>query len=245
MSFASRAGFETLVTWMLAAPWIAIALWRSRQRRWWPLVAMLGIVAIDNFVLSLPRTGPFAGLAWSWQGKLLEIVLAIVSVAVTPGLTFDSIGVTAQLRPGWRAGLAAVVGVSLALPITFIIWLGARDTLTPEGWLFEATAPGIAEELIFRGVLLALADRAFGRPYRVAGAELGWGAIVTSVIFALVHVVNVERDGALHVELLLGIGPLIGGLIASWARARVGSLLPLMLAHNASNLVIPLVTYLL
>jgi membrane protease YdiL (CAAX protease family) len=240
MSFATRAGIESVWMGILLAPLIAIAMWRARERRWWPLIGMLAVIALDNFMLRLPWIGPLAKLASSWQGKLLEIALVVAIVALTPGLTWRELGLTARVRPGWRAGVVVMTAVSLALPIAFLVWLDARDVLTTEGWLFEATLPGIAEELMFRGLLLALADRAFGRPWRIAGADVGWGAIVIAVLFALVHVVNVDRAGVLHVELLLGLGPLIGGLAASWARARTGQLIPLMIAHNASNLVIPL-----
>ena len=43
-------------------------------------------------------------------------------------------------------------------------------------------------------------------------------------------------------EPLCAVGPFIGSLFAGWARARLGSLVPLILFHNAGNLVIPLAT---
>lgn len=133
-----------------------------------------------------------------------------------------------------------VGGVTLALPVVFTL-LGARDTLTVEGWCFEATMPGLAEELVYRGVLLELCDRALGRPWRI-GADVGWGAVVTAVVFAVGHGVTVGRSGDFVVEPLLALGPFVGGMLAAWARAGLGSLVPLILFHNASNLVIPLAT---
>lgn len=223
------------------APLIAIGMSRSRVRAWPPLVAVLGLLALDNLVLRLPRLGPFASLQWNWQGKLLEVAWVIVLVAVTRRLSLRDIGVTAPLCPGWRGPTLVVGGATLALPLAFML-LGARDTLTREGWLFEATMPGIAEELVYRGVLLALCDRALGRPWRIAGADVGWGTIVTAVVFAAGHAIAVDRSGALHVEPLLAAGPLVGSLLAGWARSRLGTLAPLILIHNASNLVIPLAT---
>jgi membrane protease YdiL (CAAX protease family) len=95
---------------------------------------------------------------------------------------------------------------------------------------------------VYRGSFLVLLDRAFGRPWRVAGAEVGWGTIVTALVFAAMHAVNVDRSGALHLNPLFAVGPFIGSLVAGWARPRLGSLVPLILFHNASNLVIPLAT---
>jgi CAAX protease family protein len=241
MNPVMRSVIETALVAAVAAPVMAIAMWRSRVRAWPPLVAVLGLLALDNLVLRLPRAGPFASLQWNWQGKLLEVAWVLVVVAVTRGLSLRDIGVTAPLRPGWGGPLLVVGGVTLLLPLAFTL-LGARDSLTVEGWWFQATMPGIAEELVFRGVLLELCDRALGRPWRIAGADVGWGAIVTAVIFAAGHAIAVDRSGALHVEPLFAAGPLVGSLLAGWARSRLGSLAPLIILHNASNLVIPLAT---
>lgn len=236
-----RSVIETAVAAGVAAPLAALGMWRSRVRAWPPLVAVLGLLALDNLVLRLPSMGPFASLQWNWQGKLLEVAWVLALVAVAPRLSLRDIGLTAPLRPGWRGPALVVGGITLALPLAFIL-LGARDTLTLEGWCFQATMPGIAEELVYRGVLLELCDRALGRPWRIAGADVGWGAVITAVIFAAGHAVAVDRTGTLQVEPLFAAGPLVGSLLAGWARPRLGSLAPLIIIHNASNLVIPLAT---
>jgi len=66
--------------------------------------------------------------------------------------------------------------------------------------------------------------------------------LVTTAMFGAEHGVSVDRSGHLAIVPLLAIGPTIGGLFAGWARARLGSLVPLMVMHSASNLVIPLAT---
>lgn len=242
MHIASRVGLETAIAVAAVAPLIAIAMWSSRSRAWRPLLAFVALLALDDLVLVLPRIGPFAALHWNWQGKLLEVAWVLALAAIVPGLSLRDIGATAPLRPGWRAPTLVVGALTLALPLAFLVGLGARDTLTVEGWCFQATMPGLAEELVYRGVFLSLLDRAFGRPWRIARADVGWGTITTAVVFAAVHAVNVDRGGTLHVEPLFAIGPFLGSLLAGWARARLGSLVPLILLHNASNLVIPLAT---
>jgi uncharacterized protein len=236
-----RSAIETAIVVAVTAPLIAIGMWRRPLRAWPPLVAVLGLLMLDNVIVRVPRVGPFTSLSWNWQGKLLEVAWVLVLVAATQRLSLRDIGVTAPLRPGWRGPALVIGGATLALPVVFTL-LGARDTLTVEGWCFQATMPGIAEELVYRGVFLELCDRALGRPWRVAGADVGWGAVVTAVVFAAVHAIAVDRSGALHIEPLLAVGPLVGGLLGAWGRARLGSLAPLIIVHNASNLVIPLAT---
>ena len=218
MSIVSRVGIETAIIMAAVAPVIAIGMWSSRSRAWWPLVAFVGLFALDELVLVLPRMGPFAALEWNWQGKVLEVAWVVALAAAVRGLSLRDIGATAPLRPDSRGPMLVVGAVTLALPVAFIVGLGARDQLTVEGWLFQATMPGLAEELVYRGVFLSLLDRAFGRPWRVAGADVGWGTIATAVVFAAVHAVNVDRGGTVHIDPLFAVGPFIGGLLLGWAR---------------------------
>jgi membrane protease YdiL (CAAX protease family) len=37
--------------------------------------------------------------------------------------------------------------------MAFFLVVHARETLTAEGWAFQLTLPGLAEELLFRGVI--------------------------------------------------------------------------------------------
>jgi membrane protease YdiL (CAAX protease family) len=62
------------------------------------------------------------------------------------------------------------------------------------------------------------------------------------VVFAAGHAIAVDRSSGLDIAPLLAAGPFVGGLLAAWARARLGALAPLIIFHNASNLVIPLAT---
>jgi len=242
MHLIVRVGIETAVILGASAPLVAIGMWSSGARAWRPLLALVALVALDDLVLRLPGIGPFTALTWNWQGKLLEVGWVLALAATIRGLSLRDIGATAPLRTGWRTPALVAGAVTLALPLAFVVGLGARDQLTVEGWWFQATMPGLAEELVYRGVFLVLLDRAFGRPWRIAGAELGWGTIVMAVVFAAVHAVGVDRSGGVHIDPGFAVGPFIGSLVAGWARSRLGSLVPLMLIHNAGNLVIPLVT---
>jgi uncharacterized protein len=50
---------------------------------------------------------------------------------------------------------------------------------------------GLGEELLFRGYILSRLDRAYGRPFTLFGVSWGWGAVITSALFGLMHVLNV------------------------------------------------------
>jgi membrane protease YdiL (CAAX protease family) len=118
---------------------------------------------------------------------------------------------------------------ALALLLNVLLSRASSHTLpgvSLETWLYQASVPGLVEESLFRGVLLALLDRAFSARCRFAGADFGYGALVVTALFGLLH--------GFQLGTLLGVWP--AALLYLWLRARTGSLLVPVLAHNLWNL---------
>ncbi|AMR26224.1 hypothetical protein A0257_03360 [Hymenobacter psoromatis] len=118
---------------------------------------------------------------------------------------------------------------------TGLLWLllpGGHPTVN---YQLVNLSVGITEELTFRGIFLALLNRAFPRRVRVLGAELGWGTVVSSLIFGLVHGLRV--DAAFHptLNLLPMAIPTVGGFVLAWCRARSGNLLLPIAVHSGMN----------
>ena len=129
--------------------------------------------------------------------------------------------------------------IAMAVPAVFFA-LGSRSKLTTEGWLYLSTMPGLAEELVFRGVFQSLLNRAFPRSWKIAGAFCGWGLVITAVLFAGANgLVNVDPQLHPHLVLQAGIVPFLMSLVSGWVRERTDSIWPSVLGHNLSNLVIP------
>jgi hypothetical protein len=92
-------------------------------------------------------------------------------------------GVKSRFRRGW-VELPIIDGcLALAVPTIFFI-LGHRTKLDAQGWAFLLVMPGLAEELVFRGVYQSLLNRVFGKPWRLASGEFGWSLIITAVLFS-------------------------------------------------------------
>ena len=104
---------------------------------------------------------------------------------------------------------------------------------------FQATMPGIEEELFYRGVLLLALNEAFTRRWRVAGVSVGWAALLTSILFGLAHAVDVEA-GRFAFDLFPFLFTALPALILLWVRERTESLVWPILLHNLANL-LPLV----
>ncbi len=49
---------------------------------------------------------------------------------------------------------------------------------------------GLGEELLFRGNIQSRLNAAQGKPFKFYGVNWGWGIIITSVLFGLMHVLH-------------------------------------------------------
>jgi membrane protease YdiL (CAAX protease family) len=170
------------------------------------------------------------GERWNWSGDLLALagVLWVASILARRGaMPWREMGFTwAQRSESVRSALwVSAAGLLLN---TWVSSLG-RFRLAPvplETWLYQATMPGLVEEAVFRGVLLAVLDRVFSARAILFGAPIGWGGVIVTLTFVALHGVSA---GAL-------VGVLPAALLYLWLRARTGSLLLPIMVHNLWNL---------
>jgi membrane protease YdiL (CAAX protease family) len=238
-SYICRVALQTGLTLACVLPFVLIAVWRSRTRRWGLLLFLASLVILDVALIEIPRVDGFQQLHWSWQECILSTAWPFLLVALVPGISLASIGVTSRFRPGWLKPSLVAGLLALAVPAAFSL-LGVRKKLDTQGWVFLLIMPGLAEELVFRGVYQSLGNRVFGKPWRLAGAEFGWALIITAILFAGSNGL-VAVDPQLHARIVLhaAIAPFMLSLVSGWIRERTDSVWPSVIGHNLSNIVIP------
>ncbi|MBS0625386.1 MAG: CPBP family intramembrane metalloprotease [Verrucomicrobia bacterium] len=141
-----------------------------------------------------------------------------------------------QDRTGWM--WAAGIGLLMASSGHFVdLFLGGEFRGPPlETLAYQFTMPGLAEEPLYRGILLALFNRHFARKWSCFQVKMGWGAVFSALIFALVHVVTFSfKEQAFVLNMGAFIYPFLGGLVFAWIREKTGSIWPAVLAHNFAN----------
>lgn len=225
-----------------ASPWLALALaalllapalLRPQQRG----LALVLFAALVLFfaVPALPSLVPgdrLLGSRWNWSGKLLALaaVLWLAALLVRAGvLRWSEMGFTTAQRPGSTPPVLLVAGLALGLNYVATSFSPFRLTQVPlETWLYQSTVPGLVEETAFRGVLLALADRLHPRRLDVAGAPIGFGGVLITLVFVAAH--------GIHPGTLTGVLP--AALLYLWVRARSGSLVAPIAVHNAWNVTV-------
>lgn len=233
---------STVFSLALVAPLILFALWRSPSEQRRLLILVAALFTLSRLCLLLPRA-PFVqalDLTWNWQGKLIDLSWALLFVLLWRRHTPEQLGLRWRLEPG---SLRPILIVMAVLTVLFAVPGFFRESFTAEEIFYQLTMPSLSEELIYRGILLMLLTEVFGKPWRLVGARVGWGLVMTSVLFGLVHGAAVTGTG-----IILAPFPIIAtgilGAIFCWMRERSGSLWPAMLAHslvNTSEFIVPLV----
>lgn len=220
-----------LLALAVAAALLAPAFADRRRRAY--AIAFVAALALYFGLTALPASLPgerLIGNRWNWAGGLLAAagMLALGAALVRrAGFAWREFGLTWSQRPGSLRAAALVIVPVLALNYVAMTLSRFRLPGVPlETWLYQATLPGLAEEIAFRGVLLALADRAFAGRRTIGGAPLGWGGAVVTASFVAAH----------HLSLGALSGVLPAALLYLWLRARTGSLVLPVAVHNARNL---------
>ncbi|MDE2234980.1 MAG: CPBP family intramembrane metalloprotease [Gammaproteobacteria bacterium] len=192
----------------------------------------IGLIFLFKVITVIPGWG-----GWNWQGKLLELSWPLLLLAFVPGFTASATGLSFKTIQGsWR--VMTIVCVLYAIVNTPLqLLLGAHFSLhvkLPE-FLYEATMPGLGEEFVYRGVLLALLNELFGRPWKLLGARFGWGLVITSVMFGLLHGLDIHGFSVHHIYWVEMIFAFVMGVVLAWLRERTGSVWPGVAFHNLAN----------
>lgn len=147
---------------------------------------------LDTVVLFTPHLPWFHDLKWNWQGKFLEVVVFLLLAKL---LKLPQ-SVSALVLP---KELRCLI-VALVVGALFAVIDGLGHSVSIETKVYEWTMPGLSEEIVFRGVMLGVLDQRLGRPWKILGVRMGLGAVITSLIFCLAHVLVIDRDWTLYFD---------------------------------------------
>ena len=181
----------------------------------------------------------------AWVGANLAVAAVLLAAARLAGLSFDELGMRRdRIGRGLTVGAVAmgVVLVGLAIAVAIPALRGSFDrpdiadhAASTDAYFIVVRIPlgtVVLEEVLFRGVLLALALRRW--PVRTA-------VLVTAALFGLWHVVPAVETA--DEGFLAALGATLGtvaitavaGLIFAWLRLRANSIVAPVLAHIATN----------
>ncbi len=178
-----------------------------------------------------------AGSSWNWTGKIIATG-GLLLLALSPLFGPRKVGLTLSQDKGLYA--PAVVTAVLGGVFTTLAIVDGNGPSDLETIVFQWTMPGLDEELFYRGLLLLALNEAFTGRTNVLGAPIGFGGLLTSVLFGLVHAFGYGDVGFSFDAMTFAITAL-PSLILLWLRERTGSLVFPILAHNMANGVFTLI----
>jgi membrane protease YdiL (CAAX protease family) len=221
MAIGWAAALAILVLASFAAP---------AERRPW---ARRAVALLALYLIALALAGwllPGPGAAWAPALAAIAVLLTAQPMLALGVLSRAEIGLNAP-RAGTTRVVLIAIGLALALNVVVMLLRGAAPVRLGAATLAAVLGAAVLEEIVFRGVLLALLDRALPQRWRIAGAYIGWGGLALTAAFIALH--------GLRPGLLLGVVP--AALLYLWLRERTGSLLAPIAAHLAWNLSVLLV----
>lgn len=166
------------------------------------------------------------------EGVVLALLLVIAASYFVTGGRPGRAGFTLAQR-----GPARILGWAVTILLIVLASVGAWRAPAPDGGLGPALAlDGVLSpleiELFYRGVLLYALDRAFRTPVTLVGAPLGWGAVVSAVLYtAAATSLMSDPSFAQVIDMQPAAVLLPFALLLAWIRAATGSLLAPALAH--------------
>jgi uncharacterized protein len=187
-------------------PWIFVALAILLQ-------AVVGLVAILALKRVLPQLDAY--LRWP-RGK------SLAGLAVLIGIAMGLIMLAADYWPQFLSGT----------PIRDY----PLDPVDSSGWIFAMLITGLAEETIFRGLIVGMLVALIPGRLRIGALDLPVAAYIASLLFGLAHYDNFFH-APLHLAIAQQIYAFIWGLIYVWLMEKSGSLLAPTIAHGVGNAV--------
>lgn len=189
-------------------------------------------LGLDDFVTGLPSGSAafsFLGGQWNWSGKIYSLLLSVV-VVLALGIKPATLGLTLSQR----SLKTSLIALSL-----FILWgfslglLFKPEPPTAETLAFQASMPGLAEELAYRGIAPALLFGLIRRRDMPEG--IPWAVVfITALVFGVWHGLDYSSSG-FSFDLMSALFPFIASIAGGWLRFSSGSLLFPILAHGAGN----------
>lgn len=138
----------------------------------------------------------------------------------------------ADKLPSFRDGLILVF--LLIIPIILGLVLNKLTSMIVSTVIWQFIFSGFGEEIMYRGYYQSRINEEFGRPYSFLGVNFGIGLIISSLLFAMAHILNPFNpfEGSFDLAWGWGLWTFFGGLFFGFIREKTGSILAAGIAHG-------------
>lgn len=227
---------DALIKVAPAIAMLLLALAARRSRDIGIVVLVAGLYLIDYVFLRIsdwaPWTHPWE-THWNWSGKIASVLLALAVLAIGPRVLADRIGLFRVPPVATWFPLLLVAGVYLG-GRAYLLSTNGGQAFDEGSVLYQATMPGLDEELWFRGILWVLIATSL-EPDRIEGGGVPWlTLLITTVWFGWVHAASADAS-SFTINWEAFIWPAASGLCFALLQGIGRAVWLPILTHNASN----------
>jgi hypothetical protein len=218
-----------------------LVLARKGFKNAWAPVLVAALFLADTGLLDirawLPGIHVPAG-NWNWEGKGAAFLFALAALAVLPERLWAQVGLFAVPRRSAWLPLTLLSLVICGLVLARTVYFGAPEPFRLETIAFQATLPGLHEELTFHGVWWVLFALALD-PGRIADGKIPWWTLLaTTVLFGAVHAVDLTQQGALTINWPFFAATAMSGFLYGLLQGIGRTVWIPILVHNLANTII-------
>lgn len=231
---------ESLLQLLIISPLLFLGFRKNPTAPKKFLLYFVGIFVLCTLAVAAgSSTVFFQGQQWNWAGKGLALLLEAGLVAFLVKKEQLSSGIRFRFDWSGSRNLLLVCCSYFILRILLYTVSGeANWNIHPETSLFQASLPGIQEELLFRGLLLALLNSVFLVPkFRILGTDAGLGVLISSLLFGLVHGCTLSAQNSLQLNYFMFAQTCFDGLLFALLAQKTKSIVPGIVFHNLLNLI--------
>ncbi|MPT32695.1 MAG: CPBP family intramembrane metalloprotease [Chryseobacterium sp.] len=230
----------TPLIWLLIMlPIFIISFFKSKKGNLKFLILFLVIYLADNYIQILTKQYlPDFGLRFSWLGKFLSLAISLSVIYFANKNDRKEIGFTTSANSKKQIKFGVLVFLGF-LTFDFIF----KFILFPKGgefdwetFAFQATMPGLTEEILFRGIYLWIFDKVFLPNWNYKGITFGWSFVIVTLLFGVAHGVVLTSDHQFRFDIITIIYlTLISSFSLGILRKFSGNLIYSIVGHNVIN----------
>jgi uncharacterized protein len=232
--------FDALLQLSILTPLAVVAIRSSgTSKAKFLIVAALVFIVTEVTTDALSGVLLFEGQTWNWAGKTGSLLVALVFIVTFTTFTTRQFGLTAKIELRGATPILLICTVYFVLRLSlYLAATKGTGAFHAETFLFQATLPGMAEEVVFRGILLTLLDYVFIEPrWTLAHVSFGWAAGLTSILFGLTHGISFDSSYHIQFNAFAIARTAFDGFLFAILVTKTQSLLPGIVFHNLLNLI--------
>ncbi|MFK5893559.1 MAG: type II CAAX endopeptidase family protein [Pseudomonadota bacterium] len=227
---------ENFLQLIIISPILFFSLKKKNKETFGILLAFVFIYFLDSILLELPRHYPALRIFhwdthWNWNGKFYATIGSILFLVFYRKFKLADYFLTFKQNKQFAKTGFLIVASILMIKSSVFYFYDTKMNWNLDTLLYQFSAPGINEEIIYRGIMLGL----FTKVLKPKIMFLNPAIVITALLFGLTHGLSINDSFEINFALTSFLRTFGLGLVWAWLTLRSGSILLALVAHNLGN----------